>query len=444
MTVPADDTCVNRRAAMAFAIRAASAAIAYLSHLLLARWLSLENYGLFAATWTWLLIAGGTLPLGLNVAVVSRLPGYIAAADAARARGLAATAVGLTFIVSGVVSAVAIALITWQPAVIQGALGPLALLAVLLLPLLALGEVNEGLSRAMGWMGTALVPAYIVRPLLMLAAAGLLLMRGYELDAAAVLACALLAAVATTMAQTAWVAFNLLKATGWGPPRLTVRTWMFVSLPMLASEICEMLLSSMDLLLVAAWLGASETGVYFAAQRSIALVAFVSFAVGAATASSIAGAIADKQRLSNEIRYAATLSFWPTLAGALVLVGAAPLILGLFGSRFTEGTAIVAILAVGFVARSATGPAELVLYAIGAERACAAILGVHLALGLALNAALIPAFGIVGAAVATAATMVSLSIAFAAYCWVARGIVMLPSSPLPQFGRFARAVRRAA
>jgi O-antigen/teichoic acid export membrane protein len=440
MTSHPGDRPVTRRALAALAIRIASAALAFLSHVLLARWLSLDQYGLFAATWTWLLIIGGALPLGFNVAVVSLLPRCLAEGDLARARGLVGLAVGLTLALSALVSAVAIGLIVWRPAFVEGPLASLAILAILCIPLLALGDVNEGLARAMGCMGSALLPAYVARPLLILAAGSLLLLSGIELDAASVTACALLALVVSTLIQTGWIAHRLFQVIGWGPARLTARTWALVSLPMLMSELAEMLLASLDVLVVAAWVGPSEAGVYLAAQRSIALVAFVSFAVGAATASSIAASAPDPARVAIEVRRAATLAFWPTLAAAIVLVGAAPGILAVFGPRFIDGTTVVAILAVGFVARSFVGPAELLLNAVGAERACAVILAVHVAVGLALHAALVPTFGILGAASATSATMVSLSIAFAAYAWLSRGLVMAPSWPMPEMARLARPV----
>jgi O-antigen/teichoic acid export membrane protein len=436
MTAPKQDNHVTRRALVAFAIRVASAAIAYISHIILARWLDLEQYGLFAAVWTWLLIAGGTLPLGFNVSVLGQLPRYLGAGDVSRALGLTLTALGLTIGLSVFVAFGAIGLVGWGPGLVDETLAPLAILAGLCLPLLAVSEVNEGLARAMGWMGSALVPAYIARPLLMLAGGGVLLASGFDLDATTVLACALLAAVATTVVQTGWIAFRLLRITGSGPPRLAVRTWLLVSLPMLVTEVSELLLASLDFLFVAAWVGTSEAGLYFAAQRSIALVAFVNFAVGAAAASSVAGALSDRTRLAQEVRRAATLAFWPSLAGALALVAAGPYLLALFGPQYKDGTSILAILAVGFVARSFVGPAELLLNVIGAARACAAILIAHLALALVLNALLVPSFGIVGAALAASLTMVSLSVGFAAYAWFSLGIVMAPS--LPTFGFGAR------
>jgi O-antigen/teichoic acid export membrane protein len=372
------------------------------------------------------------------VAVIGRLPRYLAAGEHAHARGLALTALGLTLALSVLVAAAAMALVAWRPALAGEALLPLAVLAILCLPLLALGEVNEGLARGLGWMGAALVPAYIARPMLMLVAGGALHASGTPLDAATILACALLSVAVTAIVQTGWIALGLMRITRGAPVRISVRVWLMIALPMLVTEVCELLLASLDLLFVAASVGAAEAGLYFAAQRSIALVGFVNFAVGAASASAVAAALSDRVRLVHEVRRAATLAFWPTLAGALVLVAAGTYLLWLFGPQFTEGMPVMAILAVGFVARSFVGPAELLLNVVGAGRACALILVGHLALALALNALLVPTLGITGAALATSVTMVSLSIVLAAYAWLRHGLAMVPSSPLPEFVRLAR------
>jgi O-antigen/teichoic acid export membrane protein len=444
MSVPHQNDRVTRSAIVALTIRIVSAAVAYLSHVMLARWLSIDQYGLFATVWTWLLIVGGTLPLGLNVAVIGQLPRYFKAGDIAHARGLAVSAVGLTLALSGLVAFVGIALIAWQPAMVPDSLAPLAVLAICCLPLIALSEISEGLARAMGWIGSALVPTYIARPLLILAFGGALYASGADLNAATILGCALCATAATALTQAGWIAMRLLQIARPGPATTDLRPWLILSAPMLVTEVSEMLLASLDLFFVAAWVGAGDAGLYFAAQRSIALVAFVNFAVGAATANTVAASVGNRTLLAQEVRRAATLSFWPSLAGALALVAASPYLLLLFGPEFAEGTVIVAILAAGFVARSLVGPAELLLNVVGAARACAVILTSHLVLAFALNVLLVPTFGAIGAALAAAMTMISLSLSFAAYAWFRLDLVMMPSSPLPEIIRLAEMARWAS
>jgi len=436
----------TRRALVALAIRVASAGIAYVTQILLARWLGLEQYGMFAAVWAWLLIAGGTLPLGLNVTVIGRLPHYLAGGEIARWRGLALGSMAVTFALSCLVAAAGIALLVWVPALAGHPLAALAVLGMICLPLLALAEINEGIARAHGWIGSALLPAYVARPLIMLGLGAIVLMNGGHLDVASVLKCAILACLVTSLAQTAWLMVCMHRMNPEKGFSISLLVWLGMSLPMLVTEICDMLLASLDLFFVAALLGSEEAGVYFAAQRTIALVAFVNFAVGAATANAVAAEArgARGPGLQREIRLAATLAFWPSLAGAALLVAASPLLLALFGAQFTQGTQVVALLAIGFVARSIVGPADLLFNVLGAQRACAWILAAHLVLSLILNALLVPALGIAGAALAATFGMVSLSLSFMLYARLRLGLLMTPGSPMLIVSEFGHGLARTA
>jgi O-antigen/teichoic acid export membrane protein len=77
-------------------------------------------------------------------------------------------------------------------------------------------------------------------------------------------------------------------------------------------------------------------------------------------------------------------------------------ILMLFGPGFSDGYHLIAIMAIGLVARSAVGPAERLLNMIGQQKICAAIYGTAFVVNLTLCFALIPHFGLTGAAMATA------------------------------------------
>ena len=84
------------------------------------------------------------------------------------------------------------------------------------------------------------------------------------------------------------------------------------------------------------------------------------------------------------------------------MLAAAPLLLALFGPGFSASVGVLAILIGGVVLQSAFGPAEDLLKMLGGERLCALVSVGFLALAVGLNLALIPAFGVMGAAVAMA------------------------------------------
>jgi O-antigen/teichoic acid export membrane protein len=68
------------------------------------------------------------------------------------------------------------------------------------------------------------------------------------------------------------------------------------------------------------------------------------------------------------------------------------------------------ILAVGMLCRAAVGPAERLLNMLGERKQCAGVYGAAFALNLVLCFALIPYFGIEGAAIATSMALALESI----------------------------------
>ena len=63
-------TGARRNAVLAFAVRVASAAIAFISQVALARWMGWQDYGVYVYAWTWVLVIGGLTSLGFNVAAI--------------------------------------------------------------------------------------------------------------------------------------------------------------------------------------------------------------------------------------------------------------------------------------------------------------------------------------------------------------------------------------
>jgi O-antigen/teichoic acid export membrane protein len=88
----------------------------------------------------------------------------------------------------------------------------------------------------------------------------------------------------------------------------------------------------------------------------------------------------------------------------------------MFGPGFEGGVTPLAVLVAGVVLQAAFGPAEDVLTMLGAERLCAGISLGALGVAAALNLALIPGLGPLGAALATASAgaLRALALALAA------------------------------
>lgn len=421
----------KRRALAALLVRVLGAAIAYLMQILLAQWLGLAEYGVFVGVWVWLLVLGGIAPLGLNVSSIGLLATYHGAGDFARWRGLLVTGVVASLIAGLVVAGGGWTILYGMPGLLAEPYLMPVWLCLFCVPLLALSDFFEGISRAHGWMNTALAPTYLLRPLLLIGGVFVATQFGAALDAALAMAMAIFACLITMLVQGAIILVRLRGIGGTGPCSATPFTWLLMALPIVVTQTFELLTQNFDMIAVSYFLGPEATGVYFAALKTIALLAFINFAIGAATANRVASlhAAGENEALKDALDGAVNLAFWPTLLGALAIVVLAPVLLSLFGADFAAHAYLTAVLAVGFVAKGFVGPAELYLNVLGQQRICALTLVGAAVLNMALNVVLIPIFGLLGAAIATSVSFVALAIALFVIVRRRIGVVLRPTLP---------------
>jgi len=403
----------QRTALTAFSIRIASAAIAYASQVVLARLMGGFEYGIFVFVWVWVLILGGLSPLGMSTATIRFIPEYLAKSRLGHLAGLLRTS---RLLALGVSSAVALAglagLTLFADSVDPIYLLPASLILVCL-PMYALIDIQDGLCRGFGWIGMALVPPYILRPTLLLATFGCAVLLGFEANALTAAGAAVVAAWASGLMQAIAFEWRVRRDIKPAAPTYQMRLWMVTALPMLLFHGFELLLQHTDILVLSLYALPNEIGIYFAALKTIGLVSFIHFAVGTAVANKFAelNVRGSREKLRRFVGETARWTFWPSLAAALLLLALGQPLLWLFGPEFTAGYPVMFILAAGLLLRAAMGPAEYVLNMLGEQKSCAAVLFAAAALNIALNFALIPEFGIYGAALATTTSMWASSLA---------------------------------
>lgn len=404
----------QRAALTAFGIRMMSAGIAYLSQVVLARWMGSFEYGVFVFVWVWVLVLGGLSSLGLGIASIRFVPEHRERGELALLRGLLLQS---RLIALGVSSAV----------MLLGLLGVYLLgdwidshyvlpayLALICLPLYSLTDVQDGIGRAHSWIPLALVPPYVLRPLLILVAMVVVHGYGLPMEATTATGCAILATWAAGVIQLAFLQRHLTETIEPGPRAYATRIWLMTALPIFLVSLFELVLQNADVLVLSHYVSPSEVGVYFAALKTISLIAFVHYAVGSAVAGqlSMLNARGDSDGLRAVIRDAARWTFWPSLAGALLLLATGRAFLSLFGPEFVAGYPAMFVLVVGLLIRASMGPAEYVLRMLGQQTGCAVVFGISAVFNIALNVLLIPAYGLLGAAAASSASLASASIAF--------------------------------
>ena len=415
----------GRMSLVAFAIRIVSAVIAFASQVLLARWIGGFEYGIFVLVWTTMIIVGDLSSLGFPTSIVRFIPEYRERGMAAELRGILATSRLSVLVSSSAVAALGAWAIFFFSASIESYYVAPFLVAMIGLPMIALSDMLQGISRANSRPLAALAPAYVMRPLLILAFMGGALALGYEPSAHTAVLAAIAAIYATTLAQIFWITPRFDSEAGSGPMRSPWRTWIVVSLPIFIIEGFYFLLTNADVLIVGYFREPDEVAVYFATVKTLALVHFVYFAVKAGVAQRYAQfSHRDRDQLARFARETVAWTFWPSLLMALGVLAIGRPMLALFGPGFEAGYPLLLPLVFAVVARASVGPAESLLTMSGHQNVCALVYGLTLTVQVALSFWLIPALGLWGAAIAGSAAMIFEAAALSLTVWLKLGIVM--------------------
>ncbi|HSI41412.1 MAG TPA: lipopolysaccharide biosynthesis protein [Xanthobacteraceae bacterium] len=396
-------SALTRLAGAAFLVRAASAAIAFVSQVLMARWMGAFEFGIYVYVWTWTIMLGTLAPLGLGSAAQRFLPEYAERGEHGLLHGFLRGGRWLAFWI-GTLFALAGTLVMFAfERHVEGYYLVPFLLAFACLPLYAVSEVQDGIARSNDWVGLGLVPVYIGRPLMILAAMGAMHMAGVPASATAAMAAAAAATWLAALGQMLELDRRLRRRAAARPPapRIYDRAgWLKVALPIFMVDGFYFLLTYTDILTLELFVTPDQVAIYFAATKTLAPVAFVYFSVAAAvthkfTAFHVAG---ERDKLERFLADTIHWIFWPSLAAAAALLAVGRYILAMFGPGFEAGYPLLFVLALGLLVRAAVGPVERLLIMLGHQSACAIIYGVAFVANFGLCLLLIPPFGLMGAA----------------------------------------------
>lgn len=415
----------SRMSLIAFAIRIVSAGIAFISQVFLARWMGSFEYGIFVLVWVTMVIAGNISCLGFHTSVIRFIPEYREKGMLDELRGILVVSRLFVLVASTVIAALgALGVVFFAPHIESYYVVPFVL-GFICLPMIALSDLLQGVSRANTWAFFSLSPTYLVRPVLILVLMGAALVAGYAPDAITALIVAVIATYLTTLWQLVGVTGRTERRLTVGPRKTDLRLWFVVSLPIFLVESFFFLLTNADVLMVGFYMEPDDVAVYFATVKTLALVHFVYFAVKAGVAQRYASYThGQPEKLAAFARETVAWTFWPSLAMAVVVLLLGELMLTLFGPEFVAGYPLLFLLCIGVVARSAVGPCESLLTMTGNQNVCAFVYALTLGLNIALSIVLIPLYGLWGAAIATAVSMLFEAAALSFTVYRRLGIVM--------------------
>jgi O-antigen/teichoic acid export membrane protein len=406
-----DHAVTQRMAGAAFTIRMASAAIVFLSQILLARWMGSFEYGHFVYVWTWLLLVGDIIHLGLPLAAQRHIPEYLQRGTPDLLRGYLIGSRWLTFGLGTAAEILGAAMVH----VIEGSLDrhlimPLYL-ACVALPFYALSYMLDGVARSYNWIGVGLTPHSLWRPMLILALLAGIRATGQPINATTAMLATAIAVWTTALGQLLVLNRRLAGSVAIGERTYDVKGWFATALPLIAVWGMYSLLTTTDVLVLQLFRPSDEVAHYYAASKTLTIVTFVNFAVAASAAHRFAGyhVAGDRDGLAHFAATTIRWSFWPSLAAVLIILALGKPALWLFGPAFVDAYPVMFVLAIGLLARAAVGPAERLLLMVGQQYVCAFAYVGAFSINLFGCFALAKPYGGMGVAIGTSAAFVTES-----------------------------------
>ena len=181
---------------------------------------------------------------------------------------------------------------------------------------------------------------------------------------------------------------------------------------LLGMQALEFLTGQSDRIMLGIYLNAREVGIYSVAASMVAFVGLFLQSINQIFAPTIAE-LFSKGEHDLLLRLYQTLTKWSlglTIPLALgIMIFAKPL-MGIFGPDFREGWPVLAVATVGQLVSCGVGSVGLLLLMSNQQNRMVRAQAITVFLTLGLNFFLIPRLGLIGAAIATAATNISLNL----------------------------------
>jgi len=409
-----------RGAGGSFSVKVLGAAIAFALQILLARLLGASQYGVYIYALTWILVLSVICQLGMNTSLLRFVAAYNAKNEWGLLRGILSRSMQYVFLASFVISITASLIVWLNYEQIGRDQSKTFWIAFILLPLLSLTGLRSAGLCGLKHVVLAALPDSFFRPLLIAALAGLTYMyTQHNLQAMQVMFFNLVGVMTALIISSIWLRKVLPKQIKHCKPVFSEREWLAVSFPLLFMAGMQLILHQIDIIMIGIILDTEQAGIYAVASRITGLVIF-----GLSAANSIAAPMISElysterhQALQRVVTLSARGVFVFTLLTSIGLSVFGEYFLRLFGEEFKMGYEPLLILLTGQVINAMSGSVGFLMVMTGHQNQAAMILGVSGLINILMNVILIPEFGMIGAAIATAVTTALWNILMLIYVW---------------------------
>ncbi|MEM8914864.1 MAG: flippase [Pseudomonadota bacterium] len=390
------------------AFRIGRLALMFFASLILARLMSLHDYGTYQYVMsiaTLLLIPS---LLGLNRLLVREIAGNEARGQPDLARGVMTFGIITTFLMActvaivvslGVTGVDAFSLFGFEDVTLGGAfyLGMIAMIA------LAMTQVLQGATQGFHHTTSGQLPELIINPSAMLVIVGLGWLVGIPLTANLALTYQIGAAVIGATAAVIFLRKAVAPEVVVAKPSFRVKTWFTASLTFVLINGMYTVNTQADVFMLGLLKGPEFSGLYYPASRYGQLVNLGLVAVYIPLSPILVRQFTngDIGGVEHTARFAAFLGLGCALPAFLLFWFFGPFFLSLFGSEYVVSQRALIWLCFGYAFSAAMGPTVNTLTMTGYSHQASIGMAVGGVINVILNALLIPIYGIEGAAIAT-------------------------------------------
>lgn len=376
----------------------------------LARGLGVDGYGIYSYILAIMIVLVVVADLGMSTLVLRQFAAYHSQCHWGLMRGLLVRSIQLVFLISIVLVVLALFIVEDISSQALRIAGDLVIWALVLFPLLTFTKLIASMLQGLQHVVKAQTIEGLIRPIFVLSGVSgvfyiypAMRLPHYVVVIQVVCAVGVLLLAMTLLRQ------YLPKKVYTAKSEYHSRQWLMSALPLTIIGGVGVLNSQTDILMLGFFTSPEEVGIYSVAVQGSALVAFGLHAANAVIAPQLSRLYvqADYARLQRLVTYSARAVLLTALPIALAFCLIGGKVAGwVFGPEFTASQTPMAILAVGQLVNAAMGSVGFLLNMTGHEKDVARTLVFATGLNILLNYFLIPQYGVNGAAVATAISIV--------------------------------------
>lgn len=402
------DRTLTANTACAFILKVSAQALSFIFLILLARYLSPTQFGIYAFVWSWIQILSILTRFGMDNSA-SRFIGVYSANDTTSGTGHF-TYFATRFITAiSIFTALAGAVTVYLWPGLSDDMRMTFYAGFLILPLWTYMMYAQACLRAIKRVLAGLMPDFALRTGLQVILLGLCMAAGLQATAFTGMVVTLLSVFIAAIAALAFMQDQSLSVRAEDSHRGNeIREWLNYGLVMALIAGGSILLRNIDIIMLGSLTSQEETGLYAVASRIANLVPFALIAANFVIAPLISGLYSrgEFSRLQAVLRQSSLLISGVSLAASLALLLLAPFILNLFGQAYIAAQTALFILLGGQLINALCGSVGYVMTMSGHHKPAALIFLVTLGINIGLNALLIPAYGLNGAAIATSVSII--------------------------------------